>query len=322
MSRAGYLRNRDKGSTQVQQTLNSEIRLVGTGLHSGRPARLGILPGSVDHGIWFKRTDVKDRGQKIAAIFDNVTDTRLNTRIENADGVDVSTIEHLMAALAGCGIHNAMIEIDGPEVPIFDGSSRVFVRAIMDAGRRMQNAPVQVLKILKPIRVERGNAFAELRPHNGFEMDFSIEFSDEAIGKQSFRSDLSNGTFLRELSDCRTFCRQSDVAMMREAGLALGGTLENAVVVDGSEILSPGGFRRVDECVRHKMLDALGDLALAGAPLLGSYRSEKGGHALTNLLLRQLFATKNSFCRLQADDQTAARLPGMLLTASDFAAVV
>ena len=305
----------------MQQTLAKRVSLVGTGLHSGRPARLVISPAPVGHGVVFCRTDVVDRDCRIKARWDNVSDTVLNTRISNEAGVEVSTIEHLMAAIAGCGIHNALIEIDGPEVPIFDGSSVRFARAFLDAGVIPQAAPVDMIRILKPVRVERGDAFAELRPHQGFEIDFSIEFSDPVIGRQSLRQDLSNGAFLRELADCRTFCRKSDVDALHAKGLALGGTLENAIVVDGNEILSPGGFRRADECVRHKMLDALGDMSLAGAPILGAYHGHKAGHAMTNQLLRKLFNTKGAYVFEAADEAADLRLPGMQLKARDLASV-
>lgn len=305
----------------VQQTLLRDVNLIGTGLHSGRAARLRVRPSRVGHGIVFCRTDISDRDNRIAALWHNVSDTVLNTRIENEVGVYVSTIEHLMAAIAGCGIHNALIELDGPEVPIFDGSSLRFAQAFLEAGVVPQSAPVQMLRILKPVSVARGDAFAEFSPHEGFEIDYSIEFQDEVIGHQALRSDLSNGTFLRELADCRTFCRKADVDALHAQGLALGGTLDNAIVVDGNEILSPGGFRRADECVRHKMLDALGDMSLAGAPILGSYRGHKAGHALTNQLLRKLFATEGAFCFEAADHAADLRLPGMQLKERDLASV-
>jgi len=305
----------------VQQTLSTDVSLVGTGLHSGRPARLLVSPAPVGHGIVFCRTDVTSTDNLIEARWDNVSDTVLNTRIANDAGVDVSTIEHLMAAIAGCGIHNALINIDGPEVPIFDGSSVRFAKAFLEAGVVPQAAPVDMIRILKTVRVERGDAFAEFRPHAGFEIDYSIEFSDPVIGRQSLRQDLSNGAFLRELADCRTFCRKADVDALHSQGLALGGTLDNAIVVDGDDILSPGGFRRVDECVRHKMLDALGDMSLAGAPIMGSYRGHKAGHALTNALLRKLFAMEGAYVVETADHSADQHLPGMQLKARDLASV-
>ncbi len=305
----------------MQQTLANEVNLVGTGLHSGRAARLRVCPAPIGHGISFTRTDISGGRNEIKAVWENVSDTVLNTRISNDDGVEVSTIEHLMAAIAGCGVHNAKIEIDGPEVPIFDGSSLKFAQAFLAAGIAPQDARVEMIRILKPVRVERGDAFAEFQPHDGFEIDYSIEFAEPAIGRQTLRKDLSNGTFLRELADCRTFVRKADVDTLHANGLALGGTLENAIVVEGEEILSPGGFRRADECVRHKMLDALGDMSLAGAPILGIYRAHKAGHALTNQLLRELFAQKDAYSVELADPVSDVRLPGMQLKDLDVAAV-
>ena len=307
--------------TAVQQTLSRDVTLIGTGLHSGRPARIRVSPAPVGHGIWFCRTDITDRDNKVEASWNNVSDTVLNTRIANEAGVEVSTIEHLMAAIAGCGIHNALIEIDGPEVPIFDGSSVKFAQSFLNAGIAPQKAPVQMIRILRPVRVERGDAFAEFDRHDGFEMDYSIEFSDQAIGSQSLRLDLSNGAFLRELADCRTFCRKSEVDLLHAKGLALGGTLQNAIVVDGLEILTPGGFRRSDECVRHKMLDALGDVSLAGSPVLGRYKGHKAGHAMTNLLLRKLFDSPRSYRIETATEENDRALPGMQLKARDLAFV-
>jgi UDP-3-O-[3-hydroxymyristoyl] N-acetylglucosamine deacetylase len=216
-----------------------------------------------------------------------------------------------MAALAGTGIHNALIEIDGPEVPILDGSSAPFVQAILARGARRLPAPVRALEIRSEIRVETDAGWAALAPSDSFEMAFDIEFPDAAIGRQRLDLDLSNGAFVRELCDARTFCRQSDVAAMRANGLALGGTLRNAVVVEGDRVLSPGGLRRADEAVRHKMLDAVGDLALAGGPVFGRYTGHRAGHALTNMLLRKLFATPGAVRMVSCDPARAARLPGV-----------
>jgi len=216
-----------------------------------------------------------------------------------------------MAALAGCGVHNVLIEIDGPEVPIMDGSSAAFVRAILDVGLIAQSVPVRAIQILKPIRVEQGDAWVQLEPASGLEIDFEIDFTDPAIGHQQKTLKMANGAFVRELSDSRTFCRQSDVTAMREQGLALGGTLQNAVVVDGEDVLSPGGLRHADEAVRHKMLDAMGDLTLAGKPILGRYIGHKAGHTLTNKLLRALFADTDAFALVTCSPSMQAELPGV-----------
>ena len=302
----------------MQRTIRRGFVLNGTGLHSGRPAQLRVLPGFAGQGVWFKRVDIKAGDNLIAAAWDNVTDTRLNTTLANQAGAVVSTVEHLMAALAGCGVHNAMIEIDGPEVPVFDGSALVFVRAILEAGVIEQDEPVNVIKIQKPVRVETGDAWVELRPFAGIVIDYSIDFVDSAIGAQHLRQNFANGTFVREFCDCRTFCRQAEVDTMRANGLALGGSYDNAVVVDGDAVLTPGGFRRTDECVRHKMLDALGDLALAGSPIIGRYCGEKAGHRATNLLLRELFANPDAWEMIECTVAQWNDLPGAHIKPSDF----
>ena len=295
----------------MQTTIRSTISFSGVGLHSGKPARLTIRPASGEYGIWFKRTDIAVGDAMVPARWDATEHTPLCTRIYNRVGVSVSTIEHVMAALAGCGIHNALIEIDGPEVPILDGSAAPFVRGILARGVRELDAEVRVIEILAPVEVKTDQGWARLEPGNGgLTMDFHINFADKAIGTQDKSLDLRNGTFVRELCDSRTFCRQADVDAMREKGLALGGTMENAVVVEGDKVLTPGGLRHKDEAVRHKMLDALGDLALAGAPILGHYTGHKAGHTLTNLLLRELFNTPDAFRMTLISRETAARLPG------------
>ncbi|KPA23147.1 UDP-3-O-(3-hydroxymyristoyl) N-acetylglucosamine deacetylase [Shimia sp. SK013] len=295
----------------MQTTLKSNVTFTGTGLHSGKTVRMTVQPASADYGVWFRRSDVIGKDAMVAARWDVVEQTALCTRIVNDAGVSVGTIEHLMAALAGCGIHNALIEIDAAEVPIMDGSSADFVRGFLRAGLVKQDAPVRAIRILKPVSVERGDARAELLPDRDMRMEFHIDFEDAAIGQQTKGMTLANGSFVRELSDSRTFCRQSDVEAMQANGLALGGNPEeNAVVFDGDKILSPGGLRHMDEPVRHKMLDAVGDLYLAGAPILGRYRGIRAGHSLTNELLRALFADPEAWCFADCTDDLAARLPG------------
>lgn len=294
----------------MQNTLKSAVTFRGPGLHTGHDVRLTVRPASTYHGIWFKRTDVAFGDPVLPALWDSVNRSPLCTKLENASGVSVSTVEHLMAALAGCGIHNALIEIDGPEVPILDGSAAPFVRGFLARGIQRQSDRVRALEVLKPITVEQGDARATLSPARNLRIDFEIDFADQAIGRQFKSLNMSNGSFVRELSDSRTFCRQSDVDDMHANGLALGGTLANAVVVDGPDVLSPGGFRYADEAVRHKMLDALGDLALAGAPILGHYYGVRAGHSLTNTLLRALFDTPGAFRMVECDRAMAACLPG------------
>lgn len=296
----------------MQYTLKSPAAFAGFGLHGGAPVRMVVHPAAADHGIWFRRTDVAaDRDAMIPARWDAVTPSRLCTVIENGDGVSVSTIEHLMAALAGMAISNALIEIDAPEVPILDGSAAPFIEGFMAAGLEQQDLPVRAVRILAPVEVREGEAVARLEPAEMLEIDFRIDFEEQAIGVQERRLNMANGAFVRELSDSRTFCRQSDVDAMRARGLALGGTLENAVVFSGDRVLSPGGLRHADEPVRHKMLDAVGDLSLAGGPILGRYVGERAGHALTNRLLRAVFANPAAYEIVDCGPGTLGKLPGV-----------
>ena len=290
---------------------------MGTGLHTGRAVRMVVHPASAEYGIWFRRTDVTDLDNIIPARWDAVSDTQLCTRISNEAGVSVSTVEHIMAALSGCGIQNALIEIDGPEVPLLDGSSAQFVTAFLARGLQRLSAPVRAIEILKPVTVRKGDAVATLEPAAGLTIDFEIDFLDAAIGHQEKSLNMANGTFVHELCDSRTFCRQADIDAMRERGLIVGGSVTSAVVVDGDKVMTPGGMRHQDEPVRHKMLDALGDLALAGAPILGHYTGTKAGHAMTNLLLRALFADPTAYRLVECDADLVARLPGAGLSRSD-----
>lgn len=304
----------------MQATIRSDITFSGIGLHTGRLVRMAIRPRAANMGLWFRRTDLPG-SPFIPARYDRVPDSQLCTRLEGDDGASISTVEHVMAALAGCGIHNALVEVDGPELPILDGSAAPFVRGIVEAGIQMQDAPIHAIEVTREIRVEAGGAMASLAPAEGLEMDFAIDFADAAIGRQRRVANLANGRFVREYCDSRTFCRQADVDAMHAAGLALGGSYENAVVVDGDAVLSPGGFRHADEAVRHKMLDALGDLALAGAPVLGRYTGVRAGHMITNRLLRKLFATPGAVRVIECSPEQAARLPGMGVKPADLAYV-
>ncbi|MDH5797176.1 MAG: UDP-3-O-acyl-N-acetylglucosamine deacetylase [Paracoccaceae bacterium] len=305
----------------MQRTLKASVTFTGVGLHSGNPVRMTVHPASAEYGIWFRRTDIDLGDTMIAARWDGVEQSRLCTLLRNEAGVGVSTVEHVMAALAGCGVQNALIEIDGPEVPILDGSAAPFVEAFLMRGLRDLDAPVRMIRILKPVEIRNGDAFARLEPSDRFEIDFQIEFADAAIGVQAKRLNMANGTFVRELSNSRTFCRNADVQAMRSAGLAKGGSLSNAVVVDGAQVLTPGGLRHTDEAVRHKMLDALGDLALAGAPIMGRYVGYRSGHAMTNQLLRALFEQPEAWEMALCDEDTAARLPGVGVKRADIPAV-
>lgn len=305
----------------LQTTLKSAISFDGVGLHSGAEAKMTLLPARPGFGIWFKRTDIVAENALIQARWDKVNQSPLCTKIENDFGASISTIEHIMAALMGCGVHNALIEVNGPEVPILDGSAAIFVRAVLEVGLEVSTQPVQVIEVLKPVEVRRGEAVARLEPASTLEIDFKIEFEDEAIGSQRKTLRMNNGSFVRELCDSRTFCRQADVDAMRAQGLARGGSLHNAVVVDGASVLSPGGLRHTDEAVRHKMLDALGDLALAGAPIFGRYLGVRSGHALTNDLLRSLFADPTAYRVVDCSPERATRLPGAGVNIGEMSAV-
>jgi len=304
----------------VQTTLKTDVTFEGTGLHSGEAVRVVLHPAAANTGIVFRRTDVTGQ-PTLPADYRDVMISPLNTRLSNADGVTVSTIEHLMAALAGCGVHNVLIDVDGAEVPILDGSAVSFVRGIVSAGLTRLSAPLRAIEILRDVEVSDGGATAKLSPSTTLQIDFEIVFDDAAIGRQKKTLNMANGAFVRQLCDSRTFCRSADVDAMRANGLALGGTVENAVVVDGDKILTPGGLRHEDEAVRHKMLDALGDLYTAGAPLLGRYTGRRAGHALTNKLLRALFDRPEAWRFVTCDAKIAARLPGVGVSMADLDAV-
>jgi UDP-3-O-[3-hydroxymyristoyl] N-acetylglucosamine deacetylase len=298
----------------MQTTIAQKAQFRGVGLHSGAAVRLAILPAPADHGIVFVRTDL-DRA-RIPARWDHVTPSQLCTLLDNGGGATVSTVEHVMAALSGTGINNAVVEVNGPEVPILDGSAAPFVQGILEAGLRQQAAPLRAIRILREVEVRQGEAFARLSPADHLEIHFDIDFVDAAIGHQEKRLDMANGSFVHELMDSRTFCRQADVVQMQKNGLALGGTYLNAVVVDGDRVLSPGGLRHRDEAVRHKMLDAVGDLALAGAPLLARYTGHRAGHAMTNKLLRALFAQPEAWEWVTLTPAMESRQPGAGVIAS------
>lgn len=276
-----------------------------------------LTPAAADYGVRFRRVDAAAGEDMISAHWSSVVPSELCTMIMNDAGVSVSTIEHLMAAVAGTGLHNVLVEIDGPEVPILDGSSAGFVRAIMAQGLRRLAAPVRALRINRRVEVTRGAASAILDPGAGLEIDFSIDFDARAIGRQTLTLDMANGAFVHELCDSRTFCMKAEVDAMRSRGLALGGSLENAVVIDGDDVMNPEGLRHRDEAVRHKMLDAVGDLALAGAPILGRYTGDKAGHATTRALLEGLLTDPDAYDLIDCTPAQAARLPGAGLKPED-----
>ena len=297
----------------VQTTIQTAVSFSGVALHSGATVTLCVRPAAADTGIVFERLDLAlPRGaRRIPVGVDALIETNLCTRIGNEHGVIVSTIEHLMAALSGCGIHNALVTLDGAEVPILDGSARPFVEGFLRAGIRRLHAPLTAIQVRRPVEVRMGDAWARLDPARELSISFEIDFPDRAIGHQKLDLALRNGAFVRELSDSRTFCRQADVEAMRAQGLALGGTYLNAVVVAGARVLSPGGLRHPDEPVRHKMLDAVGDLAVAGAPILGRYTGHRAGHTLTGRLVRALLSDERNFARVRVGADLAPYLPGV-----------
>ncbi|MEO1239661.1 MAG: UDP-3-O-acyl-N-acetylglucosamine deacetylase [Pseudomonadota bacterium] len=301
----------------MQTTLKSPIALEGIGLHTGKPVRVRLTPAAADYGVWFRRLDAAAGEDMVSAHWTSVVPSELCTMVMNDAGVSVSTIEHLMAAIAGTGLHNVLVEIDGPEVPILDGSSAGFVRAIMARGLRRLSAPVRAIEVKRRVEVARGSANAALDPAHGLEIAFSIDFDARAIGQQTLRLDMANGAFVHQLCDSRTFCMKAEVEAMRARGLALGGSLDNAVVIDGDEVMNPEGLRHGDEAVRHKMLDVVGDLALAGAPILGRYTGDKAGHATTRALLEALLNDPDAYAMIDCTTSQAALLPGAGLKPSD-----
>lgn len=278
-----------------QHTVRSPVRFSGIGVHTGEQARVTLLPAPSDSGVVFIRTDVRDRDNRIAVSGEAVCRTQLGTVITNAAGVTVSTIEHLMAALVMTGVDNALVEIDGPEMPIMDGSSIDFIRGLDRAGLQPQGAPRRFIEIVDVVEVIEGDKRATLRPSDGFEVAFEIAFASAAIGRQAVDLKMDAGAFRRELADCRTFGFLHEVEALRAMGLARGGSMDNAVVIDGDEIMNPEGLRRPDEFVRHKALDAIGDLYVLGAPVIGRFEGVLAGHALNNALVRALLATPHAW---------------------------
>ncbi len=294
-------------STVVRQkTLKSSIGCTGVGLHSGQKVEMTLHPADAGAGITFYRSDMGDDGH-IPASWKNVTETTLATTIANDAGAHVGTIEHLMAALAGCGIDNAVIELDGPEVPVMDGSAAPFVFLIECAGVTFQKAARRAILVEKPVRVGNDDKFIALSPAPSFGVSFAIEFDSAAVSRQSVDMQLVNGAFKNDISRARTFGFAHEVDAMRKAGLARGGSLENAVVIEGDTILNKDGLRYEDEFVRHKVLDCVGDLYLAGAPIIGRIDALRSGHALNHELLCALFADDSAWSYKEFSD---ALVPG------------
>lgn len=298
-----------RAAVTAQRTLKSPICCVGVGLHSGRRVNVTLKPAAAHVGIVFRRTDL---GIDVPARFDQVSDTRLCTVLASPDHPDIriATVEHLMAALSACSISNILVELDGPEVPVLDGSSAPWVFLLDCAGSVEQRAPARVVEVLRAVRVQDGKAFAELRPgaSGALEMSMSIAFDAPAIGRQALSLAASGPAIRHELADARTFTLAHEVAGLQAAGLAQGGSLDNAVVVDGARVLNPGGLRMTDEFVRHKMLDAVGDLAMAGAALRGRFIGHRSGHTLNNRVLRALFADPANWRDVTPHEQAAVSM--------------
>jgi UDP-3-O-[3-hydroxymyristoyl] N-acetylglucosamine deacetylase len=278
-----------------QHTIARPATLSGAGVHSGKPASLTIRPAGEGAGVRFVRTDVTDRDALIPALATKVTTTELGTNMSNDAGVSVATVEHFLAACSGLGVDNVIAELDGPELPILDGSSRPFVDLLVQAGVKEQGAPRRVLKMMKPVEVRQGAKFARLSPGKGFEMRVVIDFTSKAIGRQEIRFAMTPGAFARDVAWARTFGFADQAAALHGMGKGLGASMHNTIVVDGDVILNEGGLQAPDEFVRHKLLDVIGDLFLAGGAIEGLYEAEQPGHALNNKLLRAVFADETAF---------------------------
>lgn len=289
-----------------QRTLKNIIRATGIGLHTGEKVYLTLRPAAVDTGIVFRRVDL-DEPVEIAATPDNVGDTRLSTTLIH-NNVRVSTVEHLLSAMAGLGIDNAFIDVSAPEVPIMDGSAGPFVFLIQSAGIEEQNAPKRFIRILKPVVVEDGDKWARFDPFEGFKVSFNIDFAHPVFQSQSQTTtvDFSSTSFVKEVSRARTFGFMRDIEQLRENNLALGGSLENAIVMDDYRVLNEDGLRYRDEFVKHKVLDAIGDLYLLGCSLIGAFSGYKSGHELNNRLLLTLLANEDAWEAATFDDPKRA----------------
>lgn len=278
-----------------QKTLKTAINCSGIALHSGEKVSITLHPAEANTGIIFKRTDIAGKGAEIAAVYNNVVETVLCTKIGNEDGITVATIEHLMAALSGCGIDNLLVEINGPEMPVMDGSAAPFVFLIECAGTKELDAARKAIRIEKPVSVEDKGRFAGFQPCEGSILDFTIDFDNPTIARQDYTVHMGRGVFKEQLSRARTFGFLHEVEYMRSNGLARGGSLENAVVVSADGVMNEDGLRFENEFVRHKILDAVGDLSLAGMPIIGRYTGVCSGHYLNNQLLRTLMADQDAW---------------------------
>jgi len=290
-------------SVLSQKTLNQDISLSGVGLHSGLAANLKIKPAEPNTGIIFKRVDIKENNIVIPNVF-NVSSAIFCTTISNNHGVSVSTIEHLMGALYGTGIDNALVEIDNQEVPILDGSAKVFIDEIHRVGIKSSESPIKIIKIEKKIKFQDGKKSISIEPSKiSLDIDFELKYENETIGNQRNLINVYEAD-LTDIYNSRTFCLYEDIAKLKEMGLAKGGSLENAVVVKGDKVINEDGLRNDKEFVNHKILDCMGDLYLAGYKIIGKLVCSQGGHKLTNQLLRKVFESKENFSILEIKEKT------------------
>ena len=295
-----------------QKTIKNSVSFSGIGLHSGKPVKICVKPSSPDTGIVFKRIDLKDNNL-IYPNFMNVSNTALNTTISNSNGVKVSTIEHLMGALFGIGIDNALIEIDNEEVPILDGSAKVFIEKILTAGLELSNKPIKIIKINKKIEFKNGDKFISIEPSKlSLDIDFELKYQNKIIGNQRNKINVYEDD-LTEVFNSRTFCLYEDIEAIKKKGLAKGGSLENAIVVKSDSVLNPEGLRNAKEFVNHKILDCIGDLYTTGYRIIASVNCSQGGHYLTNSLLKKVFENKDNFSIIEIQERT---LPHTLINRS------
>lgn len=293
-----------KSDWGMQTTLGGTISLSGTGVHTGRPSRVTLKPAEVNTGVRFRRIDLSNgtRSTVVQVAHRNVNTMQLCTVLGNEDGVSVMTVEHLLAALSGLGIDNVNVHINGPEVPILDGSSGEFVRAIDEVGIVQQKASRSFIRILHPVRLQIGESVAEFQPHNRQVIATDIEFAHRKIGNQSITFEVNRDVFRNEIADARTFGFLAQAEPLRAAGYGLGASLDNTIVLGDSDVLNEDGLRFADEFVRHKALDACGDIAVAGAPILGRFWSRRGGHQLNHAALNCLMGQPASWEWVDGDD--------------------
>jgi UDP-3-O-[3-hydroxymyristoyl] N-acetylglucosamine deacetylase len=295
-----------------QKTIKSPISFQGVGLHSGKTVNLCLKGSKPDTGIVFKRIDI-NKNNLIYPVFNNVTNTSLNTTISNEFGIKVSTIEHLMGALFGLGVDNAVVEIDNEEVPILDGSAKEFIEKILETGFEVSNVPIKIIKVNKKIKFEEGNRFISIEPSKlSLDIDFELSYNNQIIGNQKNKINVYEDDLV-EIFNSRTFCLYEDIELIKKNGLAKGGSLENAIVVKGNEVMNEGGLRNSKEFVNHKILDCIGDLYTSGYRIIGSIKCSQGGHYLTNKLLKKVFDKKENFSMIEIKERN---LPHTLINRS------